>query len=496
MNSPENDKIDKNDKNDTLRTSQLSALPPQIYEHLPDTLADVTTCLDEGHERDVFLTGALPVVAGAFPSVRLKYSGEWHSLNLYAAVVAPPASGKGVLRDAQRLGDQIDERLHEHWMQEKNRWKQRRESDDEAAGEKPSPQLLYLPGDCSASELKRMLEANPHSVLFDTEFKTVGTAMGQDWGDYRDVLLKSHPNEPVKVGRRQDDLVRISHPALSVALSGTPDTFEEVVNDVEDGLFSRFCFYVYDGDVSWQAQFWDDQDEKRRDAIDWAASRLDGIHTRLSQRADPLWVVMPDPLQTTHTEVFHTALEALKSQGVSESLLPTVLRAGLAAFRIAALCSLLRVEENAGSIDKAHSVQVSMMDLHTGCLLALAYVRHAMRLAGELGEDDGREDLHQGQRDYLDALPTGRFDTADANEIAREIGVEQRTAQRWRRKFSHKGLLVDADHGWWERPAERAADVVFVDRVVSVVFDTNGTGLSARPEVNPAGDAADEDAPF
>jgi hypothetical protein len=273
---------------------------------------------------------------------------------------------------------------------------------------------------------------------------------------------------------------------LSVALSGTPETFREIVNGVEDGLFSRFCFYSYDGDVSWKSQFWDDTDDVRRDAIDRASIRLDDIHERLASRDDPLWVVMPDALKKKHTDVFNTALKALKSQGVSESLIPNVLRAGLAAFRIAALCSLLRVEDNAGSIDEAQSVEVSMMDLHTGCLLALAYVRHAMRVAGELSEDDSRENLHQGHCEYLDELPTGRFQTQDADRIAEEIGVGQRKAQRWRKKFVHKGLLTDLEHGWWERPAERVADVVFVDRVVSVVFDEADLKMNGHSRLNTA----------
>jgi hypothetical protein len=468
---PENDKNDKNDKNDTGHASRPTDLPPEVYDHLPDTLADVTDCLDQGHERDVFLTGALPVVAGAFPSARLKYGGEWHSVNLFTAIVAPPACGKGVLRDAERLGQNIDERLYDEWQQRKQRWKQRKQDPDEQAGEKPESELFFLPGDSSAAELKRLVHDTPHSVLFDTEFKTVSTAMGQDWGDYRDVLLKSHPNEPLKVGRRGHDLARTQHPALSVALSGTPETFQEIVNGVEDGLFSRFCFYSYDSDVSWKSQFWDDTDDVRRDAIDRAATRLDDIHERLASRDDPLWVVMPDALKKKHTDVFDTALEDLKLLGVSESLIPNVLRAGLAAFRIAALCSLLRVEENGGDLDKAHSVKVTPRDLYAGCLLALAYVRHAFRVAGELSTDDSRDGLHQGQLDYLDELPTGRFDTQDADSIAEEIGVGQRKAQRWRKKFVHKGLLTDLEHGWWERPAERVDDVVFVDRVVSVVFD-------------------------
>jgi len=480
----EKDTKDTKDEKDTGRTFDPTRLPPEAYEHLPTTLSSIAECLDEGHERDTFLTGVLPVCAGAMPNVLMRYGGQWLSLNLYTAVIAPAGSGKGKFRIAKRCGAQLDERLYKDSRQEIELWEQRQENEDEDAGHRPQERTLFLPGDTSASEMKHMLQANPHSVMFETEFKTVGTALSQDWGQFRDVMLKAFHNESVTVARRKDDILRIGHPAMSAALSGTPSTFREVIEDVEDGLFSRFCFYTFEDETEWVPQFADDKDWELDEATESAASRLDNIHRVLSQRDEPLYIQFPSSVREKHTQACKAALEGLKSKNVPKSLHPNVKRAGLNALRFASIFALLRLDEKAIDLGEPKSIAVSAGDLRTGLYLAFSYLSHALQVADEMEATDGKKSLHEGHREYLDALPNGAFDTADANRIADELGIGDRKARRWRKKFVEKGLLVDEGYGSWRRPSpESVPGVLSVHSVLSVLFDQNG-GLDTRPEVN------------
>lgn len=471
---------DKKDKKDTGRTFSPTQLPAEVYEHLPDTLREIVDCLDVGHERDTFLTGVLPVCAGAMSNVRLRYGGEWLSLNLYTGVIAPAGAGKGKVRVAKRCGKKLDERLYEESQDEIKRWK---EAEDQEVGSRPQERTLFLPGDTSASEMKHMLQANPHSVMFETEFKTVGNALSQDWGQFRDVMLKAFHNESVTVARRKDDILRIGHPAMSAALSGTPSTFREVIEDVEDGLFSRFCFYMFEAETEWVSQFSDDQDWELEESTEEAANRLDNINRTLTQRDEPLYITFPDSVRADHTEACTIVLEALKSQDVPKSLHPNVKRAGLNALRFASIFALLRLDERAVDLSEPKSVAISEGDLRGGLYLAFAYLSHALQVAEQMEATDGKKGLHEGHKEYLHALPEGAFDTTDANRIAEELGIGERKARRWRNKFVQKGLLVDAGHGQWRRPSsESVAGVLSVHSILSVLFDRNGD-LDRRPTV-------------
>ena len=326
--------------------------------------------------------------------------------------------------------------------------------------------------------------------MFETEFKTVGTALSQDWGQFRDVMLKAFHNESVTVARRKDDMLRIGHPSMSAAISGTPSTFREVIEDVEDGLFSRFCFYTFESETEWVPQFADDTDWELEEATEKAAERLDNIHRTLTERNEPLYVTFPGEVRKKHTQACRSALEGLKSQNVPKCLHPNVKRAGLNALRFASMFALLRLDERATDLSEPKSVAISMADLRGGLYLAFSYLSHALRVADDMEAADGKKGLHDGHKEYLEALPDGAFDTKDADRVAEELGINDRKARRWRKKFVEKGLLVDAGYGSWRRPSsDSVAGVLSVHSLLSVLFDRNGE-VDTQPSIE------GEEAPF
>ena len=56
-----------------------------------------------------------------------------------------------------------------------------------------------------------------------------------------------------------DEMFEITEPRLSVALSGTPDQVFRLIPSPEDGLFSRFLFYVFSTDMDWRDVSADEQ---------------------------------------------------------------------------------------------------------------------------------------------------------------------------------------------------------------------------------------------
>jgi len=495
-----NDKNDNNDENDTRRISQ------RVYENLPQTLRDVALEVDEGYERDSFLTGALPVVAGALPNVRFKYGGHWQSLNLYTAVIAPAGSGKGKMRHARKMADGLHQRLREESRQARKEWEQRKE--DENAGDpgpKPPSLRFYTEADNSAANLKQSLSDAPHGVIFETEFKTLSTVLNQDWGQFRDVLLKGFQNEPVEVGRVSEDPVYVPHPAPSIAVSGTPGTFGEVVGDTEDGLFSRFAFYQFQARPEWKSQFGGIGETPLDKAVNRASDILDGAYGQLRHRDEPLYIKFTDEAKTKLNEACAFVMRHWKNDGVRPELFSSLKRAAVRALRIGAAMHLLRMQESGRALGAPRSVEVSTADVLLGMDVAFTYLAHSLSIAAQFKARDEKESLTQKQRGYLDALPNGTFTTSEAKSIASETGVNERTAQRWLKgRFSDAGVIQKMDYGEWKKvsgfgDSENASGVIPVIHVIPVILDTVGglnvPEMDSQPNGTPSPDRK-ENAPF
>lgn len=463
----ENDTNDMNDKNDTGRVSE------RVYQNLPDTLAAITREVEDDHERDVVLTGALPVVAGALHNTRFKYGGMWSSLNLYTAVIAPAAKGKGKMRHSRKIGNPLNETLHERSKERLQEWKEDKASDEQKAGPRPEWQRFFLPADSSAADLKEALAASPHGVIFETEFKTLSNVLDQDWGQFRDVLLKGFHSEQVEVGRQKLDEPRlIENPAPSMAVSGTPGTFSEVISDTEDGLFSRFGFYQFEGEPSWKSQFGDVEPSGLDRAIEDASKRLKAMYREQSKRDEPLYLTFTDEVARVVDELAEFVTKHWKREGVRGELHSCLKRAAVRSLRIAGILRLLRHHEQGHGLHNGKTVEVAMQDAEIGVRIAFTYLQHSLQIAEQFGVKDERQSLRLNQIEYLEALPSGTFETEKAKEIAGDVGVSERTAQRWLDKWADEtGLIENVEYGTWQKTAlDRDSDEApGVDCVASAV---------------------------
>lgn len=401
-------------------------IPAGVYERLPDTLGNVATCLDAGFERDVFLTGALPVVAGALPNAGIRYGGHFHRLNLYTAVIGPPGVGKGTMKHARGLGTRLDRAL----------WGQGR--------------ALFVPADSSGAAMKETLERSPHGVIFETELKTLANALGKGWGSFKDVLLKGFHNEEVKVRRKGKTPVHIRNPAPSIGVSGTPRVFRGVFSVRDGGLFSRFAFYWLSAEPAWENQF-GSAESALNETKDQAAKRLMALRQRLEDRASPLDLKIKGPAQRMVNDTFDSITERWNQKGVRNELHSSLRRAGLRGVRIGALLRALRLFERGQNLSERDAAQVRREEVGIGLQIALTYLVHSVRIAERDGPGTG-PNLTQTQREYLDALPTGQFETSEAKEIAPSVGVSERNAQRWLKRWSRKtGLIDKVKRGVWEK---------------------------------------------
>jgi len=72
-------------------------IPDVVYDNLPESIKKLTSMFN-GRERDVVLLSILGVLSNCLPKVYSKYDGHKVYSNLFILIIAPPASGKGVMK--------------------------------------------------------------------------------------------------------------------------------------------------------------------------------------------------------------------------------------------------------------------------------------------------------------------------------------------------------------------------------------------------------------
>jgi hypothetical protein len=446
--------------------SPTQTLPSEIYNLLPQSLKAITDLIDRPVDRDIFLTGALPVLAGSMLNVRTKYGSHKHSLNVYTCIVADAGSGKGKMRLARRLGRFIHEDLITESQKQREEW----ESDLRSGPTPPDFRSFYLAGDASAAGLKQSLEANPHGVIFETEITTLTNVLIQDWGTFRDVLLKGLQNEPITLKRKDIVPVHLPHPAFSIALSGTPGSFREIINSTEDGLFSRFLFYSFSTQPEFINQFTSAEDEQLIQEIDTAATQLHDLYGSLQNRSSTLWVELDKSHQQLIVSVGERLTRLIESAGLPSSLHANVRRAALSTIRIAGIMAIVRRLEGDTDLSEIDRVTPSYDDVQIGMLLTSGYLDHALKIQGALS---GKSSPVQGisttlKKRFYRSLPHSEFATHEAVDIAIRLGIPERTAQKYLKDFVHSDHLEHVAHGSYRRPGVVGGCI----SCTSLIFDT------------------------
>lgn len=252
--------------------------PDEIFQNLPEFLSEACALFKDKIERDVFLIGALGVLSGCFPNYYGIYDSDRMSCNLFVFVHGAASVGKGSLKWSRYLADDIHAYLKKIAAEEKLKY----DSDlDEYNADKkrnkgttslpkpvePARKLFLIPANSSAASIIATLNSNKgRGVIFSSEADTLSIALGNDWGNFTDVLRAAFHGEYVSMLRRtNNEFAEINNPQFAVVLSGTPKQIFALINDPENGLFSRFCYFevvmipymknVFESKISYDSYF-------------------------------------------------------------------------------------------------------------------------------------------------------------------------------------------------------------------------------------------------
>ncbi len=214
----------------------------EIYNNLPVILKELTKDFS-GREKDIVLLSSLGVLSNCLPNIQGYYDGDTIYPQLYVLIVAPPASGKGVMNYSRILIEKIHQKVLTESKTKKLLCENSKKKDKEKKNEIcPSINVKVVPANISTSELYSFLSNSKYGLLImETEADTLSNMMKNDWSNYSDVLRKCFHHEPLSIARKVEDLYEeIAEPKLAMVISGTPGQLKPFLKSRENGLFSRF----------------------------------------------------------------------------------------------------------------------------------------------------------------------------------------------------------------------------------------------------------------
>lgn len=420
--------------NEEVKHDVMSATPlinKDVYCQLPSFLKECTEHFDCERSRDVFLTGAITLLSGVIPNV----SGEYHNQiilpNLFSFIIAPPANWKGTLGYVHKLGsfyhDQLvaeSQNLIEDFNIELRSFEKNKGTENSGFPKKPPYKLLYIPANCSSAKIHTHLSENlGKGILFETEADSLGNMFNKDWSTYSDLLRKAFHQEPITFSRStNDNHIEIKDCSMAVLLSGTPNQIYKIIPSAEDGLFSRFIFYLYRTEDIWISPRPTNAKKSLPNFFDAKGKEVVKLVDFFKSNPSIFKVTQE---QWDKSDLYFTHLTNHIPKLMGGDAKSVVFRLGVINYRIAMIFTALRKFEQG---DKSSEIYCNDIDYQNALELTDVYLQHSLILF----ENMKKSTAHQITKfppafQKLYGMLPDKSNRAEILNISKEIGLPVRT---------------------------------------------------------------------
>ena len=413
-------------------------ITPYLAEgQLPTLLAEALSVSPEGETRDMLLLSLLTNCAYALPAMRMLHGRPHHTYSpeLLTMIVAPAASGKGIMNYGRLLLQAI---------------------------EGCNGKQVYIPANSSASALLKMMdEYNGRGIVFATEMDTLTQTLRAAYGQFGDIVRCIFEHETVSQLRRQNnEFIEIRSPRIAMLLSGTPNQVSPLLRNRENGLMSRFACYVVNNRMDFDDHVWDVEEEGN---IPHESMLYDRLATELGNRY--LW------METAGHECYfyltNTQLKTIKrmfrseydtySQEFGDLFDASLKRMPVIMKRIGMILAGLRLDMTKPLPER---VVCSEEDFQTMLLIGHKLLMHAAMVfqmmpelkATPVGEIGG----NMLQKQFFQMLPTD-FTKQDAVKQAEVLGIGYKTIDRWLQKSINCNEIQHVAHGKYCKTIDKIA---------------------------------------
>jgi hypothetical protein len=432
-------------------------LPDEVYTLLPNILQAICAEFSDKRDKDVCLISSLGVLSSCFPKVKGSYAGDTIGCNFNLFISAGASAGKGIMKWSRKLAQPINKHLIELYKKEFSKYLQKkidytkdcketngRPSCDEPI--EPKQQRLFIPANSSSSTVYEYLDANQtFGIIFDNEGDTLSSTMKNDWADFSSLIRKAFHHENASMARRTNkEHLELDSPHLSIILSGTRNQIKNLMDSVENGLFSRFLFYDFEMQHEWKDLF-GDGDNHLKNLFEKTGETVLKFWEN-GEKSTESCFLLDESQRIFVKEYFEGRMN--KMVGLyGDNIVGNVRRGCICFYRIAMLLSAIHNMSVMNlHVSKLHEKMV-IDNRHFRCafLIIDTLMTHLELVYSRLERTASTLKLNFKQRSLYEALPKA-FDWKEFKLIATELGIGEDAAQKYRRDFLKAKLIENYVH--------------------------------------------------
>lgn len=449
----------------TFSSTIRNDLPSIMQRIIADSVSDV--------DADILILGSLAVFSACIPNVFGVYDRREVFANLFLYVTAPASAGKGRLSLCRHLAAPIHQALRDKYRKLMKKYEAaqaafvlNRKNALAVQPKEPPFLTLFVPANSTATVVYQTLSQNNGvGLLFETEGDTLTNAFSSDLGNYSDGFRKAFHHESISYLRKKDhEFVEIVKPKFSAVLSGTPQQIFSLIPNAENGLFSRFIFYVMETELVWHDMFAYSEGATADEQFKQIGLDFYTFQKAFSKKR--VQFTLSRAQQVQFNSFFETT-QLRYAQLFGDDIIASVRRLGLILFRFAMILSVLRLIDDAPMSSKKKGEPLRLVCTDADFSAALAIVKvllaHTASVFQALPRKGlsvkalkGSKQLADASRSkFLAALPNS-FNRSNYCAIAQSLGIATKTAERYIAEFCKSGQLTRPANGQYQKSPEGA----------------------------------------
>ena len=461
---------EENEETGRSKSVKTDTFSQTVGGQLPDILKRIVADAVSPVDADLLILGSLTVFSACLPNVYGVYDRREVFSNLFLYVTASASAGKGRLSLCRHLAAPLHRELREQYRKSMEKYKQEqlqyvmnKKKGEASEPEEPPFLTLFIPANSTATVVYQTLSQNNGvGLLFETEGDTLANAFNSDLGNYSDGFRKAFHHETISYLRKKDrEYVEITKPKFSAILSGTPEQVFNLIPSAENGLFSRFIFYVMPTEIVWHDMFDASEGPTADELFKEIGRDFYQFHKLLG--AQPIRFTLQQE-QQRRFNAFFSKTQAEYAALFGNDIIASVRRLGLILFRFAMILTVLRQMDDGAfplALDDGKEALLVCTDADFDTALAMVKVllQHTVRVFQALPRrterrfrQDRRQRTESYMQTFLAALPDA-FSRSGYLQTAADMGINEKTAERYIAELCRSGMLEHPASGQYVKPS-------------------------------------------
>lgn len=414
-----------------------------VYKRLPEPLKKICSEF-EGREKDVVLLSCVGVLSNCLPNVFGFYDKDRLYPQLYIIIIAPAASGKGVMNFSRILIEKIHRDTLEQSRKARMECEKNKAKDKDKTDEKcPDIETKILPANISSAEMYHYFNSSKHGlIIVESEADTMSSMLKNDWSNYSDVLRKAFHHEPISISRKSEKVFAdVEEPKLAMVISGTPEQLNPLIQSRENGLFSRLLIYSFDEIADFKDVFSKEKKHTKEMFVQYG-KKVSGLYNELADMPSPIEFRFTDIQERKFLQRFtYISEDVIKKH--SESFLANVYRHGVIMFRICMILTVLRNKKNLKNC-------TDLVCCNTDFVIALSIMQTVLRHSQYTFDSIGTSFISLQEEKLLDEL-TPIFTRESAINAGIKNNVPKRTVDDKLAQWQKKRIIKKLSKGRYKK---------------------------------------------